>query len=65
MKPWNKLVIWQFFQLFSLAGLVIAAIDSRLDRFVFQTICLFLFTWWYQDAAKLKVEVTIKDKQHD
>lgn len=61
MKPWNKLVIWQFFQLFSLAGLVIAAINGRSDRFVFQTICLFLFTWWYQDAAQLKVAVTRKD----
>ena len=56
MKPWHSLVIWQFMQLFAAANLVINGITGNTTRFVFHAAFLFLFTWFYQQAAKLSVK---------
>jgi len=56
MKPWNCLVIWQFMQLFAAANLVINGITGNTTRYIFHAVFLFLFTWFYQQAAKLSVK---------
>ena len=56
MKPWSKRAIWQFMQFYAAANLVINGVTGNTTRFVFHAAFLFLFTWFYQQAAKLSVK---------